>query len=114
MKSVSNKAKPSLNRDLAEKFRHKFVLDLAALAGMVCTNIGDRLGLYKKMAEMGPVSAKELADATGTKERYIKEWLINQAAGGYVEYEAATDRFVLPPEHAAVLADEHSEFFCAG
>jgi SAM-dependent methyltransferase len=114
MKSASKVKNQTLDRGLAEKFRHKFVLDMAALSGMVCTNLGDRLGLYRKMAEMGPVSTGELADATGTHERYIKEWLINQAAGGYVEYHSQVDKFFLPPEHAAVLADEESEFFCAG
>lgn len=112
MKTGSNEK--TLDRSIAEKFRHKFGLDMAALSGMICANIGDRLGLYKKMAELGPVSASELAKATGTHERYIKEWLINQAAGEYIEYDAKTDKFFLPAEHAAVLADEDSEFFCVG
>lgn len=114
MKSVSEGRKQQINPELAEKFREKFVLDMAAVAGIVCTNIGDRLGLYKAMATMGPVTAAQLAEATSTQERYIKEWLINQAAGDYVKYDTASERFVLPAEHAAVLVDETSEYYSIG
>lgn len=114
MKSVSAGQRQQINPELAEKFREKFVMDLSAVAGIACTNIGDRLGLYKAMATMGPVTAAVLAEATSTKERYIKEWLINQAAGGYVTYDATTERFLLPPEHAAVLVDETSEYYSIG
>ena len=53
-------------------------------------NIGDKLGLYKEMSKSGPITSQELANRTGTVERYIREWLANQAAGGYVIYDSNT------------------------
>jgi SAM-dependent methyltransferase len=76
--------------------------------------LGDRLGLYKAMARAGPLTAVELAARTGTAERYVREWLSQQAAGGYVVYDSGTDRFALPDEHASVLADDMSPAFLAG
>ena len=76
--------------------------------------IGDKLGLYKAMAGAGPLSAAELANRTGTTERYIREWLGNQAASGYVVYDAAADAYTLPAEQAAALADENSPVFMSG
>ena len=72
-------------------------------AGLVL--IGDRLGLYRAMAGAGGLTPAELAKRTGTHQRYVREWLSAQAAGGYVTYDAATGRFTLPPEQAFVLLD---------
>jgi SAM-dependent methyltransferase len=66
------------------------------------------------MAGAGPLSAAALAERTKTAERYIREWLVNQAAGGYVGYEVATDRYYLSPEQAVALADERSPYYVAG
>ena len=74
--------------------------------------IGDELGLYRAMADGQPVSSEELAARTGTQERYVREWLAAQAASGFVEYGEAG--YVLPPEHALVLADEASPFDMTG
>ena len=63
---------------------------------------------------MDPVTPAELAKATRTAERYIREWLGNQAAGGYVTYEAGTGRYWLPEEQAMALADENSPCFLPG
>jgi 2-polyprenyl-3-methyl-5-hydroxy-6-metoxy-1,4-benzoquinol methylase len=76
--------------------------------------IGDKLGLYKAMADGEPVTPAELAERSGCRERYIREWLCQQAASGYVEYEAATGTFRLPPEQAMALADEDSPAFIPG
>ena len=65
--------------------------------------LGDKLGLYKAMAKAGPVTPAELAKATKTTERYVREWLGNQAAGGYVTYDAGTGRCTLPEEQAMHL-----------
>ena len=62
--------------------------------------MGDKLGLYRAMAGAGPLTPDELAERTGTAERYVREWLCNQAAGGYVEYGPSTGRYSLPPEQA--------------
>lgn len=70
--------------------------------------VGDRLGLYAALATAGPVTSTELADRTGTAERYVREWLSQQAAVGFVSYNSEAGTFALPPEHAAVLAFDDS------
>ena len=85
----------------------------AAISGLLL-HIGDRLGLYKAMAGAGPISSATLAERTGTAERYVREWLANQAAGGYVVYDPTAATFELPGEHAMVVADEDSPVFLAG
>jgi hypothetical protein len=76
--------------------------------------IGDKLGLYKALAGAGPLTPDELAQRTGTAERYVREWLNNQAAGGYVEYDSASGRYSLPPEQANALTDETSPAYLPG
>jgi SAM-dependent methyltransferase len=85
----------------------------AAISGLLL-HLGDRLGLYRAMAGAGPVTPEALAGRTGTTPRYVREWLSNQAAGGYVSYRPADGTFELPAEHAAVLADEESAVFLGG
>jgi 2-polyprenyl-3-methyl-5-hydroxy-6-metoxy-1,4-benzoquinol methylase len=89
-------------------FVEKALGDLAGAltAGLVV--IGDKLGLYRAMAGAGPLTSAELAERTGTAERYVREWLAAQAAGGYVVYDAATGRYTLPPEQAEALANDDS------
>src|SRR5215208_431154 len=86
-------------------FLGQFVQDLGATvqAGMVV--LGHRLGLYRAMAGAGPLRPAELAERTGTAERYVAEWLAAQAAAGYVAYDPASGRFSLPEEQAFALAD---------
>jgi len=81
-------------------------------AGLIV--VGDKLGLYKAMAGAGPISSAQLAEKTGTSERYVREWLNAQAAGGYVTYDASTQRYELPAEQAMALADEDSPAFVGG
>jgi SAM-dependent methyltransferase len=97
-----------------EQFVGQALGELGATLNAALVVIGDRLGLYKAMADSSPVTAAELADRTGTNERSVREWLNAQAAGGYVSYEPQTERYVLPPEHAVVLADESSPAFMPG
>src|SRR5688500_6651754 len=87
--------------------------DMAAASSGVLTAIGHKLGLYKAMSGAGPLTAIELAESTGCAERYVREWLNNQAAGGYVQYDPATRTYTMPDEHAMVLADETSPVFLA-
>jgi 2-polyprenyl-3-methyl-5-hydroxy-6-metoxy-1,4-benzoquinol methylase len=96
------------------EFMNKVVGDVGAAMSGVLVVIGDRLGLYKAMAAAGPVTPAELAEKTGTAERYLREWLDANAAGGYVSYEAASGRYTLPPEQAFALAEEQSPAFCPG
>src|ERR1700722_4275788 len=86
----------------------KMVGEVGACISGALTVLGDRLGLYKAMADGAPVTAAELAGKTGLKERYLKEWLSAQAAAGFIEYEAAGDRFSLTPEPGMVFAEEGS------
>lgn len=88
--------------------------DVGAAFTAVLVDIGDKLGLYKAMAEAGPLSSEEIAKRTGTSERYVREWLANQVASGYVGYDAATQRYTLPPEQAFALANEGSPAFLPG
>jgi len=97
-----------------EAFVGQAVADMGAAISGLLLHIGDRLGLYKAMAGAGPVTAAALAARTGTAERYVREWLGNQAAGGYVVYDPADGTFELPAEQAMVVADEDSPVFLAG
>jgi SAM-dependent methyltransferase len=89
------------------EFVGKAVADVGTLLGGSMTVLGDRLGLYRAMAGAGPLTAQELADRTGTVERYVREWLAAQAATGYVAYDG-DGRYSLPDEHAIPLTDETS------
>jgi SAM-dependent methyltransferase len=104
---------PAINMDQLNAFLGKFVGDLGASvhAGMVV--IGEKLGLYKALAD-GPANSEELAKKTGTDERYLREWLASQAAGGYITYDADTRRFSLTPEQAFTLASEDSPAYLPG
>jgi SAM-dependent methyltransferase len=90
-----------------------FVPDLGATvhAGMVV--IGEKLGLYKALAE-GPATSAELAAKTKTDERYLREWLSSQAAGGYLEYDDKTKKFSMTEEQAFALAVEDSPAYIPG
>lgn len=90
---------------------NRAVSELAAGYGGVMIDIGNRLGLYRAMADAGPMTSHEVAQAAGCAERYVREWLNGQAAGGYVVYHPASRTYELTPEQAAVLADETSPVF---
>jgi SAM-dependent methyltransferase len=87
------------------------VNDLSAGYGGVMVSLGNRLGLYKAMAGAGPLSAREIARRADCAERYVREWVNSQVAGGYVSYHAVSDTYELTPEQAFVLADEESPVF---
>jgi SAM-dependent methyltransferase len=112
--SVSKKTFTTVDEDKLHQLLGKFVSDFGAAfhAGMVV--IGMELGLYKDMAGEGPTLPSELAERTGTNERYVREWLNSQAAGGYVEYDADTGRYFLNAEQAFTLADENSPAYMPG
>lgn len=104
----------AIDQDKLNSFLGKAVGDIGAAMSANMVLIGDKLGLYKGMAKMGSVTPAELAKATKTAERYIREWLGNQAAGGYVTYDPGTGRYALPEEQAMALADEGSPCFLPG
>jgi SAM-dependent methyltransferase len=88
--------------------------ELGAAANGALVILGDKLGLYGALQRSGPLTSEALAKATGTKERYVREWLAAQAASGFVVYDATGETFSLTPEQAAVFADEESPVFMAG
>ena len=100
-----------VDSDKLNAFMGKMVGDFGAALNASPLLVGDKLGLYKTLAAKGPMNSGELAKATGTTERYIREWLATQAASGYVEYDAASNKFSMQPEQALALADEDSPFF---
>ena len=97
-----------------EAFVGQAVTDMGAAISGLLLHLGDRLGLYKAMAGAGPLTSAALAARTGTAERYVREWLGNQAAGGYVTYNPVDGTFELPAEQAMVVADEDSPVFLGG
>jgi SAM-dependent methyltransferase len=97
-----------------EAFMGQAVTDMGAIISGPLMLIGEKLGLYKAMAHAGPLTSHEVAERSGAAERYVREWLGNQAAGGYVTYDPKSDRYTLPDEHALALADEDSPFYILG
>ena len=97
-----------------EAFMGQAVTDMGAIISAPLMLIGEKLGLYKAMAHAGPLTSAEVAQRSGAAERYVREWLGNQAAGGYVTYDPETERYTLPDEQALALADEDSPFYILG
>jgi len=90
------------------------LVDLGATVHAALAIIGDELGLYATLDEVGPLTSAELAEETDTAERYVLEWLRAQAAGGYVTYDPETDRYTLSPEQAYIVANKESPVFMPG
>ena len=97
-----------------QEFMMKALGDMGATATAPMILLGDRLGLYKAMAELGPANSEELAKKTGNAERYLREWVRSQAAAGYVSYDAKAGKYFLNEEQTAALAKEDSPFFIPG
>jgi 2-polyprenyl-3-methyl-5-hydroxy-6-metoxy-1,4-benzoquinol methylase len=95
-----------MDHDRLNDFLGRFTADLGAAGSAGLAVIGNRLGLYRALAD-GPATPQGLAGRTGCDERYLREWLANQAAGGYVQYDPATGEFSLSEEQAFCLADPH-------
>src|ERR1700752_4972286 len=94
----------AINEEKLHAFLGKAVGDLGAAVSAVLISLGDELGLYRELAQ-GPMTSMELARRTGTNERYIREWLGKQAAGGSVGYEGAQGKYFLNDEQRLCLAD---------
>ena len=103
-----------IDQDKLHQFLGQMVGELGAAMNASLVLIGEKLGLYKAMAGAGPMTPADLARKTNTDERYVREWLSAQAAGGYVTYDAATKSFTLPDEQAFALAMEDSPAYMPG
>lgn len=104
----------ALDGDRLNAFLGRMVGDLGAIATGALVVLGDRLGLFRAMRGGDKISPAELARRTGTRERYVREWLSAQAAAGYVEYDDTSNLFFLNPEQAAVFADDDSPAAMSG
>ncbi|MGC1679240.1 MAG: class I SAM-dependent methyltransferase [Candidatus Binataceae bacterium] len=106
--------KPNLDWDVIKSFSKQVSIDIGAAMLGAMSYIGDRLGIFKTLADAGAVTSAELASKSGLDERYLREWLGAMTAAGYVSYDPATRRYAMSPEHAMVLAREDSPFFSGG
>src|SRR4051794_29176261 len=104
----------TINPDRVEQFTHTIIGDLATAMSAVLIRLGDRLGLYAAMSDGQPVTSDELAARAGIAERYAREWLHNQAAAGWVTYDAAQRRFTMTIELAVLVGDETDPSFLLG
>lgn len=104
----------ALDMQKLDQLLGKGLNDFGATFHAALVAIGDRLGLYKALNEGGAMTPAELAKKTGTNERYVREWLSGQAAGGYITYDATSGKFSLSEEQAFILADENSPAFLPG
>jgi 2-polyprenyl-3-methyl-5-hydroxy-6-metoxy-1,4-benzoquinol methylase len=104
----------AIDQNRLNEFLGKAVGDMGAAISAPMMILGDRLGLYRAMQGAGPLTPAQLAKKTDTAERYIREWLLNQAAGGYVTYDAKSQTFTLPDEQAMVLSNESSPCYMQG
>jgi 2-polyprenyl-3-methyl-5-hydroxy-6-metoxy-1,4-benzoquinol methylase len=104
----------ALDQNKLNEMLHRGVNDFGATFHAACVMIGDKLGLYKALAAGGWQTSAELASRTGTTERYVREWLASQAAGGYVTLDGQTGKYRLTEEQAFTLADEKSPAFLPG
>ncbi|MEN3289502.1 MAG: hypothetical protein V7634_3802 [Bradyrhizobium sp.] len=102
------------NPDRLNELLGQLVNDLGVAFSGASVLLGDRLGLYKAMADGEAMSSAQLAKATGLHERYVREWLSGQAAAGYIDYHPDKDAFSLSPEQAMAFAEEDSPAFFAG
>jgi 2-polyprenyl-3-methyl-5-hydroxy-6-metoxy-1,4-benzoquinol methylase len=97
-----------------EQFVFRAVEEVGATLNAALVVMGDKLGLYRALADAGPTTPVELARRTGVSERYIREWCNAQAAGGYVEYDSVGGNYTLAPEQTIALTDESSPAYLPG
>jgi len=103
-----------MNEQQAAEFTGRVLTDTAAAATTVLAAFGDRLGLFKDLADRGPATSAQLAGRTGLNERYVREWLAGMYAAGYVGYDPADQRYTMPEEHVPTLVTEPGPAFFGG
>ncbi len=114
MTSTSQAAPATVDMDKLHEFVFRAVGEVGATLNTALVVMGDKLGLYRALADAGPLSPADLAGRTGTAERYVREWLNAQAAGDFVSYDPDSGRYTLPPEQAVALTDASSPAYLPG
>ena len=114
MEQATTLQERTVDQERLQEFLGRFVCDFGAALHAPTVIIGEKLGLYRALADAGPLAPEALAERTGTSERYVREWLAAQAASGYVSYDASTATYYLTPEQAFALADEDSPAYVPG
>jgi SAM-dependent methyltransferase len=104
----------AIDEDKLMGFVFRAVDEVGATLNAALVVMGDKLGLYRALAGAGPLTAEELASRTGVTERYVREWLNAQTAGGYIEYDPESGRYTLPAEHAIALTDAENPAYLPG
>ncbi len=107
-------AAAAVDQAKVEKFVERMVDDVGTAMRGALSYIGDKHGIFRVLAAAGPVTVEELAKKTKLNARYLREWLGAMATAQYIEYQSDGGKYFLPPEHAAVLADENFPFFLGG
>ncbi len=105
---------PEIDMDKLHQFVFRAVDEVGATLNAALVVMGDKLGLYRALAGAGGLSSAQLAERTGAAERYVREWLNAQAAGGYVAYDPESGRYTLPPEQTVALTDPESPAYLPG
>ena len=104
-----------VNEEKLHEFVGKMLGDIGAAGSIPTVRIGVRLGLFAALFEGGPATPAELAKrAGGLAERYVREWLMAQAANGYVNYDAAAKTFSMSVEQAMVFVIKDSPVYLVG
>jgi SAM-dependent methyltransferase len=103
-----------INEEKVRALYEKVITYSGISMSMGMVYIGQKTGLFKAMANAGPLTCEEIAARSGTIERYVREWLINQVASGFIDYDPETDKYRLPPEQALLLCDENSPYYVSG
>jgi len=112
--SIIEQQPVEVDGDKLMQFVFRAVDEVGATLNAALVVMGDKLGLYRALAGNGGLTPAELAERTGTAERYVREWLNAQAAGGYVEYDPDSGRYTLPPEQTVALTDSSSPAYLPG
>ncbi|MGH8971699.1 MAG: methyltransferase domain-containing protein [Acidimicrobiia bacterium] len=107
-------ATTGIDEKKAEEFVGRVLTDTSAAMITTLCALGDRLGLFRDLADNGPATSAQLAERAGINERYAREWLSALAATGYLTYDPATGVFTLPAEHVPALAQEAGPYFFGG
>jgi SAM-dependent methyltransferase len=110
----ASQAPPALDPDKLNQFVFRAVDEVGATLNAALVVMGDKLGLYRALAGAGSLTPVELARRSGVSERYVREWLNAQAAGGYVVYDPAGGGYTLPPEQTVAMTDESSPAYLPG